>query len=59
VQTIFFVIIAIQLLLPKRSEQLLDALFAWLKKHLHKLAIAIFAGFGLFFIVKGLLDPLS
>jgi hypothetical protein len=55
VQTVFFIIIGIQVLLPKRSEAILDRLFAWLKKHLRVLAIVIFVGFGLFFLVKGLM----
>ena len=55
VQTIFFIIIGIQVLMPKRSEKILDAVFAWLKKHLITLVIGIFGLFGLFFLVKGLL----
>jgi hypothetical protein len=55
VQTLFFIIIGIQLLLPRRSQAILDRLFAWLKKHLRLLAIVIFVGFGLFFLVKGLM----
>lgn len=55
VQTVFFVIIGIQVLMPGRSEAILDTLFAWLKKHLRALAIGIFAIFGLFFLVKGLI----
>lgn len=55
VQTVFFVIIGIQVLMPNRSQAMLDTLFAWLKKHLRALAIAIFVLFGLFFLVKGLI----
>jgi hypothetical protein len=55
VQTVFFVIIGIQVLLPKRSQAILDRLFSWLKKNLRVLAIVIFVGFGLFFLVKGLI----
>ena len=55
VQTVFFVIISIEVLLPKRSQAILEGLFAWLKKHLRALAIGIFIGFGLFFIAKGLI----
>ena len=55
VQTVFFIIIGIQVLMPRRAEAILDKVFAWLKKHLRALAIGIFVGFGLFFLVKGLL----
>jgi hypothetical protein len=54
VQTIFFVIIALQVVMPNRSQKMLDTLFIWLKKHLITIAIAIFGIFGLFFLVKGL-----
>ena len=53
VQTVFFVIIAIHSLMPKRSQKILDALFDWLKRHLRAVAIGIFGFFGLFFLVKG------
>ena len=55
VQTVFFIIIGIQVLMPNRSQTILDRLFAWLKKHLRVLAIIIFVGFGLFFLVRGLI----
>jgi hypothetical protein len=53
VQTVFFVIIGIHSLMPKRSQKILDALFVWLKKHLRVVAIGIFGLFGIFFLVKG------
>jgi hypothetical protein len=55
VQTIFFVIIAVHSLMPKRSQKMLDTLFVWLKKHLRAVAIGIFGFFGIFFLVKGLI----
>ena len=54
VQTVYFVIIAISLLIPRRSQKILDSLFALLKKHLMALAVGIFGFFGLFFLIKGL-----
>jgi hypothetical protein len=53
VQTVFFVIIGLHALMPSRSENILDALFVWLKKHLRAVAIGIFGFFGIFFLVKG------
>ncbi len=55
VQTVFFIIIALQIVMPDQSQKILDALFVWLKKHLITLAIAIFGFFGLFFLIKGFL----
>jgi hypothetical protein len=55
VQTVFLVIIGLNVLMPSRSEKILDALFVWLKKHLRAVAIGIFGFFGLFFLVKGFL----
>ena len=59
VQTVFFVIIGIDLLLPQRSQAILDSLFAWLKRHLQVLATVIFVFFGLFFLIKGLMELAS
>ena len=56
VQTVFFVIIGISVLMPNRSQKILDSLFAWLKKHLMALAIGIFGFFGIFFLLKGLVS---
>jgi hypothetical protein len=53
VQTVFFVIIGLHVLMPNRSERILDALFVWLKRHLRAVAIAIFGFFGIFFLIKG------
>ena len=55
VQTIFLIIIALQIVMPNRSQEILDALFVWLKKHLITIAIAIFGFFGLFLLIKGFL----
>ena len=54
IQLVYFIIIAIHLAMPKRSEKILDALFVWLKKNLRVIAIVIFVGFGLFFMLKGI-----
>lgn len=55
VQTIFFIVIGVDILLPERSQEILDALFAWIREHLRVVAIVIFGFFGLFFLAKGLL----
>ena len=54
VQGAYVVIIAAYLLMPDRSEALLDALFGWLKRNLRVVVITLFSGFGLMFLVKGL-----
>jgi threonine/homoserine/homoserine lactone efflux protein len=55
IQIVYFIIIGIHLALPKRSEKILNTVFLWLKKNLRMVAIIIFAGFGLFFVVKGVI----
>jgi threonine/homoserine/homoserine lactone efflux protein len=55
IQVVYLVLIAIYLLMPERSEAILDSLFKWLKRNLRVVAIVIFVGFGLFFLIKGLM----
>jgi hypothetical protein len=54
VQGAYLIIIAVYLLAPQRSARILDGVFAWLKLNLRAVAITVFAGFGLIFLVKGL-----
>ena len=53
VQTVFLVIIGLHILMPQRSQKMLDTLFSWLKKNLGIVAIGIFGFFGFFFLIKG------
>jgi threonine/homoserine/homoserine lactone efflux protein len=55
IQVVYLVLLAIYLLMPERSEAILDSLFKWLKRNLRVVAIVIFVGFGLFFLIKGLM----
>ena len=55
IQIFYLLLIAIHLLMPERSEAILDSLFKWLKRNLRVVAIVIFVGFGLFFLIKGLM----
>lgn len=54
VQTVFFLVIGVDVLMPKRSEKILDGLFLWIRTHLRAVAITIFGLFGIFFVLKGL-----
>jgi|GEM_PF-3684826 len=56
IQSVYFVLIAIYLVMPNRAGAILDSLFKWLKTNLRVVAIIIFAGFGLFFLIKGLMS---
>jgi hypothetical protein len=56
VQTVCFLILAIHLAMPKRLGKILDALFIWLKDHFRPVVIVMFTAFGLFFLLKGLLE---
>ena len=56
VQTVYFLILAIHLAMPKRLGKILDALFIWLKDHFRPVVIVMFTAFGLFFLLKGLLE---
>lgn len=54
VQTVFLIVIGIDVLIPERSQKILDALFVWIREHLRAVAITIFGLFGIFFVLKGL-----
>ena len=53
IQLVYFVLIALDLLMPERSAAILDSLFGWLKRKLRAVAIGVFTLFGLFFLIKG------
>jgi threonine/homoserine/homoserine lactone efflux protein len=53
IQLMYFIIIGIHLLMPKRSEAILDSIFKWTKNNFQSVAIVLFLGFGLFFLFKG------
>ncbi len=54
VQTMFFVIISIHLLIPQRSQEILDALLVWIKRNLRAVVVGLFGFFGLSFLIKGI-----
>jgi threonine/homoserine/homoserine lactone efflux protein len=54
IQLTYFLIIGIFLLIPRRSEALLDGLINWIKNNFRPVVIVIFAGFGVFFLIKGI-----
>lgn len=54
VQLMYFLIIGIHLLMPRRSDQILDSIFRWIKNNFRPVVIVIFTGFGLFFLFKGI-----
>jgi hypothetical protein len=54
IQVVYLIIIAIHALIPERSEAVLDGLFNWIKRNFKPVVIAIFGGFGLFFLIKGI-----
>jgi threonine/homoserine/homoserine lactone efflux protein len=56
VQLAYFVIIAAYALARERVGRILDGVFEWMKGHLRGTAIAIFAGFGIIFLFKGLAE---
>jgi threonine/homoserine/homoserine lactone efflux protein len=53
-QTLYLLLIFIDVAMPKRSTEILDGLFVWLKRNAQTVIIVVFIGFGLFFFVKGL-----
>jgi threonine/homoserine/homoserine lactone efflux protein len=53
IQVVYFVLIAFYVLMPERSAAILDGLFNWLKRNLRVVAIVLFVGLGLFFLIKG------
>ena len=54
IQLTYFLIIGIFLLMPKRSEAILDGLFNWIKNNFRPVVIVLFVGFGLFFLIMGI-----
>ena len=54
IQLFYLLIIGVHMLLPGRSEAILDTLFNWIKNNFRPVVIVIFAGFGLFFLFKGI-----
>ena len=54
IQLVYLVLIGLHLLMPKRSEAILDVFFNWIKKNLRAVAIGLFGAFGLFFLIKGI-----
>jgi hypothetical protein len=54
IQLVYLVIIGFHLLIPRRSEAILDALFNWIKNNARPVVILLFTGFGLFFLIKGI-----
>ena len=54
IQLVYFIIIGVHLLIPDRSEAILDAAFKWIKYNFRPLAIALFAIFGIFILFKGI-----
>jgi threonine/homoserine/homoserine lactone efflux protein len=54
IQVVYLVIIGIHVVAPDRSEQTLDAVFNWLRDNLATVAVGVFGGFGLIFLIKGL-----
>lgn len=59
IQTVYFVLIGINVLIPERSAALLDGLSNWLKANIKPLAIGLFSLLGLFFLVKGIVGLLG
>jgi len=54
IQLFYLLIIGIHLLMPRRSGAILDALFIWIKDNFRPVVIVMFAGFGIFFLFKGI-----
>jgi hypothetical protein len=59
IQLFYFIIIGIYLLMPKRSGAILDSLFNWIRNNFRPVVIVIFTGFGIFFLIKGILELMS
>jgi threonine/homoserine/homoserine lactone efflux protein len=53
IQSVYFLIIALHLAIPKQSARILDALFNWIKNNFRPVVIVLFTAFGLFFLIKG------
>lgn len=58
IQLFHMLIIGLHLLMPERSGVLLDSLFNWIKNNFRPVVIVIFAGFGFFFLIKGIIGLL-
>lgn len=54
IQLVYFIIIVIYLVMPERSEAILNGIFKWTKTNFRMVAIALFSGFGIFFLYKGI-----
>lgn len=54
VQIVYFAIIGSYVLVQDRVSASLDSAFEWIKRNLRVTAIALFTGFGVVFLVKGL-----
>jgi threonine/homoserine/homoserine lactone efflux protein len=54
IQSVYFLIIALHLAIPKQSAKILDALFNWIKNNFRPVVIVLFTAFGLFFLIKGI-----
>ena len=52
VQLVYIVIIAIAAALPGRIDALLDATFAWIRKHLRTIAVTVFTVLGVVFVLN-------
>lgn len=53
-QIVYVLILGLHLLMPQRSEAILDRLFGWVKRHLRLIAIGLFGFLGLFFLWQGI-----
>lgn len=59
IQLLYLIIIGINLLMPERSEKILDEIFNWIKNNFKPVVIILFTGFGLFFLIKGISDLMT
>jgi len=59
IQFFYLIIIGLHLLMPERSGAILDSLFNWIKNNFRPVVIVMFAGFGLFFLIKGITGLMS
>mgnify|MGYP001819950613 CR=1 FL=1 len=55
VMALFFLIILIYIVLGERAQGFLERLFSWLKQYMQTIVLIVFVGFGLYFLVKGIL----
>lgn len=52
IQLTYFMIIGIHLIVPKRSDKILDGLYNWIKNNFRPVVIGFFSGFEIFFLVN-------